>query len=74
MNQNTKMVVVNRNVFLGLKALQEKTLATLGEVVGLDASNMCRLAKGHRYIERKKAERLSEVLKVPVEVIFQEVK
>jgi len=74
MSQDAKMVMVNRKVFLGLKGFNEFTLDYFGELVGLDASNICRLVKGHRYIEREKAEILCRALNARVEDIFEEVR
>ena len=74
MSQDTKMMLFNRRVFRGLRVFHELTLSDLGELVGLDASNICRLEKGHRYIERERAEILCKALKSPVEDIFEEVR
>jgi len=74
MNRDTKMILANRRVFLGLKSFHERTFGYLGELVGLDASNICRLVKGHRYIERERAEILCKALNARIEDIFQEVK
>ncbi len=68
-----KMLMVNPKFFLGSKGFHGSTLEELGQPIGMDASSMCRLVKGHRYIERERAERLCEALKVRVEDIFQEV-
>lgn len=68
------MMMVNPRVFWGSKGFHGRTFDELGQVIGMDASNMSRLVKGHRYIERARAERLCEALKIRVEDIFQEVK
>ena len=74
MSQAKKMILFNRRVFLGLKGFHDYTFDELGEFVGLDASNICRLVKGHRYIERARAERLCVALNARLEDIFEEVK
>jgi len=74
MSKQQKMMMSNPRVFWGSKGLQGYTFDELGQFIGMDASNMSRLVKGHRYIERERAERLCEALKIRVKDIFQEVK
>jgi len=74
MNQDTKMMMSNPRVFWGTKGFHRRTFDELGQLIGMDASNMSRLVKGHRYITRDRAERLCEALQVRVEDIFEEVR
>ena len=69
-----KMMMVNPRVFWGIKGFCGSTLDELGQAIGMDASSMCRLVKGHRYIEREKAEILCKALNTRVEDIFEEVR
>ncbi len=74
MSRHQKMMMRNPRVFWGTKGFLGSTLDELGQPIGMDASSMCRLVKGHRYIERERAERLCEALNILVEDIFEEVK
>ncbi len=74
MSRQQKMMMSNPRVFWGTKGFDGRTFDELGQLIGMDASNMCRLVKGHRYIERERAERLCEALNILVEDIFEEVK
>ncbi len=74
MSRHQKMMMCNPRVFWGTKGFHGSTLDELGQLIGMDASSMCRLVKGHRYIERERAEILCKALNVLVDDIFQEVK
>ncbi len=74
MSRQQKMMMSNPRVFWGTKGFHGRTFDELGQLIGMDASNMCRLVKGHRYIERERAEILCKALNVLVDDIFQEVK